>query len=52
MKNTEIFFKFIKNDDKKIEKIAPGITGYRPNIYSGLVCQNNFGGIKKLILPG
>jgi len=32
MKNTEIFFKFIKNDDKKIEKIAPGITGYRPNI--------------------
>ena len=20
--------------------------------YSGLVCQNNFGGIKKLILPG
>jgi len=32
MKNTENFFKFIKNDDKKIEKIAPGITGYRPNI--------------------
>ena len=24
---------------------------YFPN-YSGLVCQNNFGGIKKLILPG
>jgi len=22
------------------------------NNYSGLVCQNNFGGIKKLILPG
>ena len=45
--------------DGRISKIIDSLDGLvsrtynvECNFYSGLVCQNNFGGIKKLILPG